>query len=58
MNVYPKCKEGYNFSGCCTCKPSGSLDCSKLGLNPGDDLKCAKIIKTGVAKCKNQWWYI
>ena len=41
--VYPKCKKGYKPFGCCICRPSVP-NCKKLGLKPGIDLSCAKVV--------------
>ncbi|MEK9931713.1 MAG: hypothetical protein VW557_13330, partial [Rhodospirillaceae bacterium] len=41
--VYPKCKKGYKPFGCCICRPSVP-NCRKLGLKPGIDLSCAKVV--------------
>lgn len=43
---YPKCAEGYEPYGCCICRPQVP-DCEALGLLPGIDLSCAKVVELG-----------
>lgn len=43
---YPKCKAGYSNFGCCMCRPKVP-DCGALGMNPGMDLSCAKVVTIG-----------
>lgn len=46
---YPKCKPGYKPFGCCICRPKPP-DCRGLGLKPGIDLSCAKVVQVGNPK--------
>lgn len=41
--VYPKCKEGYNSIGCCTCSVS-PVNCSSHGLDTINEFTCQKKI--------------
>jgi hypothetical protein len=49
LRFYPKCRAGYKRFGCCICRPA-KPDCRALGLKPGIDLSCRKVIKLGKIK--------